>query len=89
MHAKDRNVATCGAARNRFEYFSLHAYVLRFPRLKCPTAVSAAEISAAVNDVNPTWQFGFRFEERVISLKPRLEPAIASRYHEGTCPRPP
>jgi|HubBroStandDraft_6_1064221.scaffolds.fasta_scaffold355900_4 hypothetical protein len=48
MHAKDRNVATRGAARNRFEYFSLHAYVLRFPKLKCPTAVSAAEISAAV-----------------------------------------
>jgi len=47
MHAKDRNVATRGSAWNRFEYFSLHAYVLRFPKLKCPTAVSAAEISAA------------------------------------------
>ena len=32
---------------NRFQYFSLHAYLLRLPKLKCPTAVSVAEISAA------------------------------------------
>ena len=48
MHAKDRNVATAERASNRFECINLHAYLLRFPKLKCPTAVSAAEISAAV-----------------------------------------
>jgi hypothetical protein len=48
MHAKDRNVATRSGAWKRFEYFSLLAHLLHLPKLKCPTAVSSAEISAAV-----------------------------------------
>jgi len=46
--ARSTERCDCGAAWNQFECISSPVYLLRFPKLKCPLAVSVAEIPADV-----------------------------------------